>query len=117
VKRVPRFDVLVRGRSFRIELDEGAAATARRMGFYVWRCVSARSAADAERRAIEAIRGDPKLRRTVRNPPNDAPVIEVEKIARVAAFAPRRRRASGLVFYPEDAQHVRGECAEDGRRA
>ena len=68
-------------------------------GFYTTRCVVASDPVDAEYKAIDLIRQDPKLRRAVRNARTDPPIMNITDIVEVKSFAPLKPPGSGYLFF------------------
>ena len=94
-----KYLVLVHGRNFRLAWQERRRSVTKITGFYTTRCVVAADPADAERQAIELIRTDSKLRRSVRNSSTDPPLMFVNEIREVDSFAPLRAPGSGYAFF------------------
>jgi hypothetical protein len=99
MKRTGKYLVLVYGRNFWLTFEDRRRAVVRRTGFYAWRCVRAADHREAEYRAMDMIRGDKKLRETVRNPRTDPPIMHALEIHRVRTYAPFRAPGSGYTFF------------------
>lgn len=98
-RRKKKYLVMVYGRNFRLAWQERRRTVTKITGFYTTRCVVAADPADAERQAIELIRADSKLRRSVRNSPSDPPLMFVDEIREVDTFAPLKAPGGGYVFF------------------
>jgi hypothetical protein len=73
----------------------------RRMGFYTWVFVTARSPAEAELKAVDVLRADKSLRSAVRNTKNDPPRLFADEIRQIRSFRGCHRPRMGLLFYAE----------------
>ena len=98
-KQKRKYVVLIYGRNFRLLWQERRKTVTQLTGFYTTRCVVASDATDAEYRAIDLVRNDPKLRRSVRNTRSDPPLMFVEEIREVTTFAPLKPPGSGYTFF------------------
>lgn len=81
-----KFRVLVRGENFLLA-SEGAV---KRFGFYTTRFVEALDKDEAERRAVESLRQEDRLRGGVLNDPSDPPMLFAEEIDEISSFGRRR---------------------------
>jgi hypothetical protein len=97
--RKKKYVVRVYGRNFRLAWQERRKSVTKITGFYTTRCVEASSSVDAEHHAIELIRNDPKLRRSVRNSRTDPPLMFVVDIRVVDTFAPLKPPGTGYAFF------------------
>lgn len=97
--RKRKYLVLVHGRNFRLAWQERRRSVTKITGFYTTRCVVAADPADAEHRAIELIRNDSKLRRSVRNSQTDPPLMFTIDIREVDTFAPLKPPGTGYAFF------------------
>ena len=68
-------------------------------GFYTTRCVSASDPIKAEYKAMELIRRDPKLRRSVWNARTDPPMMHAAEVREVESFAPLKPPGTGYAFF------------------
>lgn len=93
---MPHFQVSLHGKNFWLEMDGKPA----RMGFYTKRFVVAESEADAEKKALQMLRKDPKLE-GVLNDRLDPPMIYCEGIEPIEPFDPNDIVQHGYAFYPE----------------
>jgi hypothetical protein len=91
--------VLVHGRNFRLAWQERRRSVTKITGFYTTRCVVAANPVDAEHQAIELIRNDSKLRRSVRNSRTDPPLMFTIDIREVDTFAPLKPPGTGYAFF------------------
>ena len=94
-----KYLVLVYGRNFKLPMEERRKTIVRLTGFYTTRCVSATDAVDAEYKAMALIRHDHKLKRLVRNPRTNPPIMHAVEIRQVTSFAPLKPPGSGYVFF------------------
>ena len=94
-----KYFVLVYGRNFRLPFRVRRTTAVRLTGFYTTRCVVAADAVEAEYKAMELIRRDAKLRRSVRNSRTDPPIMHAAEIREVDTFAPLKPPGSGYVFF------------------
>jgi len=94
-----RYLVLVYGRNFRIAFGEGRRTVIKLTGFTTTRCVVARNSVAAEHEAIDLVRRDPKLQRSVHNSRTDPPLVRVIRIREVESFAPLKPPGTGYVFF------------------
>jgi hypothetical protein len=76
---VTHYRVLLRGENFLINTDEKATL----FGFYTTRFVKANDPEEAELLAVDLIRQDDSLRKTVLNEQSDPPMIFAKEIAEV----------------------------------
>ena len=94
-----KYLVLVYGRNFRMSIQGRRRIAIKLTGFYTTRCVVANDSIDAEYKAMELIRRDSKLKRSVHNPRTDPPIMNVVQIREVDTFAPFKPPGSGYVFF------------------
>ena len=73
----------------------------RRVGFYTMVFVTARSAQQAERRAVEVLRRDKSLRAAARNADDDPPKLFADEFVELTSFRGCQRPRSGLLLYAE----------------
>ena len=92
-----KFRVLVRGENFLLE-SEGAV---KRFGFYTTRFVEALDKDEAERRAVESLRQEDRLRGGVLNDQSDPPMLFAEEIDEISSFEAIEDRSPGLAFYED----------------
>lgn len=90
-----KFRILLKGENFLMEFESAP----KRLGFYVVRVVEAADEADAELRAVEMLRRDPKLRGQVLNDPSDPPMLFAEEIAETEADDEYETSPPGFIFY------------------
>jgi hypothetical protein len=95
---MPKFQVEVNGSNFLIDV-EGKVA---KYGFITFRFVEASNANAAERAAVELLRSTEKLRLSVKNSPDDPPVMDVTEIAEVATFDIEDDQQPGFIWYDEN---------------
>jgi len=97
-----RWGVLVNGTNFRMNVEgDSGAERVRRVGFYTAVYLTAPTERAAERKAMGLLRRDPALRASVRNAPDDPPVMFTEKIRELSSFKGCKRPRTGFVFYAE----------------
>lgn len=94
-----KFLVVVYGRNFRLPFVERRRTVVRLTGFYTTRCVVASGPVEAENRAMDLIRNDPKLKRSVRNSRLDHPLMQAMEVREVDSFAPLKPPGSGYAFF------------------
>ena len=94
-----KYLVRVHGRNFRLAWQERRRSVTKITGFYTTRCVVAANPADAERQAIDLIRQDSKLRRSVKNSPANPPLMFTIDIVEVDTFAPLKPPGTGYLFF------------------
>jgi hypothetical protein len=94
-----KYLVLVYGRNFRLPFKERRKTIIKVTGFYTTRCIVASGPIQAEYKAMELIRHDSKLRRSVRNPRTDPPIMHAVEVHRVESFAPLKPPGTGYVFF------------------
>ena len=97
--RKKKYLVVVHGRNFRLAWQERRRSLTKITGFYTTRCVVAADPADAEHQAIELIRNDSKLRRSVRNSQTDPPLMFTIDSREVDTFAPLKPPGTGYAFF------------------
>ncbi len=94
-----KFNVLVRGRNFRFEFEEGGQTDVKLTGFYVWRAVEAADAAEAEARVMDLLRNTPSLR-VRKNSPEDPPMMFVQDIRVLPDDADLEKiNGTGFIFF------------------
>jgi hypothetical protein len=94
--------VLVNGRNFQLYWrDTIGRPFVKRAGFYTTVHVRARNPEEAEFRAVNVLRRDTALRRSVANSASDPPRMFVKKIQELRSFSNRRLPRTGFAFYPE----------------
>jgi hypothetical protein len=96
---MPKYLVLVYGRNFRFPFHERRTTVIKLTGFYTTRCVVASGPVEAEYKAMDIIRRDSKLRRSVRNPRTDPPIMHALEVRQVESFAPLKAPGTGYVFF------------------
>jgi hypothetical protein len=72
------------------------------MGFYTTRFVEAETPEGAEDLAVQQIRGDDKLRKTVINDKSDPPMIYAEEIIMLETFEGIKLPGTGYTFFYDD---------------
>jgi len=92
---VKKFIVVIEGRN--LILRSGGKPA--RFGFSATRDVEARSAKEAELRAMQSVREDEELNRALLNPPTDPPRIDVTQSVEVQSFETYRRPRQHYIFY------------------
>ena len=98
-RRTKKYAVTVYGRNFRLLWEERKKTVTKLTGFYTTRYVEASDSVDAEYKAIDLIRGDARLRRSVRNAPGDPPIMDVVRIRDVDSFSPFKKAGQGFAFF------------------
>ena len=105
------FTVLVNGRNFLIETEDGTE----NLGFYVQVYVKAETEAEAEVKAIEVLRGDENIRSIVKNDKSNPPRMFVEDFL---AFdkPPKTHKGkmvrTGMAWYPDGDDENRTQSRE-----
>ena len=94
-----KYLVRVYGRNFRLPWVERNRTVVKLTGFYTTRCVVASTPLAAENTAIDLIRGDEKLRKSIRNSRTDPPIMYANEIREVTSFAPLKPPGTGYVFF------------------
>ncbi len=94
-----KYLVVVYGRNFRLPFQERRRTAVKLTGFYTTRCVVATDPVDAEYKAMDLIRRDPKLTRSVRNSRSDLPIMNAVDIREVDSFAPLKPPGTGYAFF------------------
>ena len=94
-----KYLVLVYGRNFRLPFVERRRTRVKLTGFYTTRCVTASGPVEAEYKAMDLIRGDSKLNRSVRNSRLNPPVMYAMEIREVESFAPFKPPGGGYAFF------------------
>lgn len=92
-----KFIVMLEGSNF--IFDNGGKPT--RLGFVTTRHIVARTAEEAESRAIQQIREDPTLSDSIVNASSNPPRIEVTRHFEVESFASDRSPDLGYIFYED----------------
>jgi len=95
---MPKYRVLLNGRNFWMNLEN----TFGRFGFYTWRYVEAQTSEEAERLAVDLVRGEETLRSAVLNASSDPPTIYVEEIDELESFDGITPPGAGRTWYRED---------------
>jgi hypothetical protein len=102
IARMKRWGVLVNGTNFRLNVEDGSGSErVRRMGFYTAVYLTARTEREAERKAMGVLGRDPALRASIRNAPEDPPVMFTEEIRELRSFSGCKRPRTDFVFYAE----------------
>lgn len=94
-----KYLVLVYGRNFRLPIRARRRTVLKLTGFYTTRCVVASDSVQAEYKAVDLIRRDAKLRRSVRNSRADPPIMHAVEIREVDTFAPLKPPGTGYAFF------------------
>lgn len=92
---MPQFRVILHGTNFRLRFDDGDEAD----GFWTTRWVDAPDAREAELRAVQMIRDDPRFEGIVLNEPDDPPRILVDDLVPMEPGEERADPGSGYTFY------------------
>lgn len=90
-----KYKVLMEGRNFLLLMD----GKEQRVGFYTTRWVEAANPEEAELKAAAAIKADPRLKSSVKNPKNDPPMLHLTEMSEVEAI---ERPGAGFTFYPDN---------------
>ncbi len=93
-----KFRVMLEGRNFLINSDEGPM----KMGFYTTRFIEAESSKEAENLSVELIKNDANLKETVLNDQADPPMIYLESLDELSSFGDNAVPGSGYTFYLEE---------------
>ena len=96
--KLKKYKVFVRGENFLMKFD----GINQKFGFYTTRFVEAENEADAENKAMDMLRNDPKLVKSVLNEKLDSPMMYAEEIEELKSFKGHPINGTGLVFYPEE---------------
>ena len=91
------FSVSLKGENFWLDV-EGAPS---RMGFFTTRYVMAESEKDAENKAVQMLRDDPKFEKLL-NDKSDPPMVFCESIENVDPFDPDTVVQQGYAFYHQE---------------
>lgn len=94
-----RYRVLVYGRNFRLAFKERRRTVVKLTGFYTWRNVVAADSRQAEYKAMDMIRSDNRLRKTVRNARSDPPIMDAVEIERLRPGRPFSKAGTGYCFF------------------
>lgn len=73
------------------------------VGFYTSRFVEAESEEEAENKAMDMWRNDPKLIKSVLNKKSDSPMMYTEEIEELRSFKGHPISGTGFAFYDEEA--------------
>ena len=108
------FRVVVNGRNFQLTWAEAEneRPTIKRTGFYTTVHVRARSQREAESRAMKLLRADQALRKSVRNPASDPPLMFLEELEELSSFKGRRLPRTGFAFYSERGPRTKRRSRE-----
>jgi len=93
-----KYKVMLNGRNFQIASD----GVIHRYGFFTTRCVEANNPRDAELLAVDIVKNDALLRTTVKNKPENPPMIHLDELIEVTDFEDALVPGKGYSFYPED---------------
>ena len=107
------FRAVVNGRNFQLTWAEAENERPRikRKGFYTTVHVRARSQKEAESRAMKLLRADKALRKSVRNPASDPPLMFLEALEELSSFKGCRLPRTGFAFYSERGPRKRSRCS------
>lgn len=89
---------MLEGKNFILELE----GTIRKYGFYTTRFVEAENPEKAELYAVQLIKEDEKIRKNVKNPKSDPPMLFLEKLEEVSSFEGVKLPGTGYTFFPDD---------------
>ena len=104
VRELPRYRILINGRGFLIEDDDGLS----KYGFFQVHWIEAASKDAAEKIALERVRANSSLRSSCRNAADDPPTLCIDEILEVPTEEGQEEMASGLAFFLEaDVQAAR----------
>jgi hypothetical protein len=108
------FRAVVNGRNFQLTWAEGENERPRikRKGFYTTVHVRARSEREAESRAMKLLRADKALRKSVRNPASDPPLMFLEELEELSSFKGCRLPRTGFAFYSERGPRTKRRSRE-----
>jgi hypothetical protein len=95
-----KYKVFINGQNFWITID----GETKRWGFYTTRFVEAVSPKQAEKKAVQLIRDDPKLKENVLNDKSEPPMMFVERIEPLNSFNGLPVPGTGYTFYDEDKE-------------
>lgn len=96
------FQVRINGRNFHLAfVDENGQSRVRRMGFVTTVHVRARNPNEAELRAVNVLRRDKALLKSVRNPKSNPPRMFVDDIEELQSFKGLRTPRLGFTFYKD----------------
>jgi hypothetical protein len=111
VGKMKYFDVLVNGRNFKIDTEDGIKA----MGFYVQVYVEADNEEDAELKAVEVLKGEEKLRSAVKNDKSDPPQMFVNEF-RAYDKKPKSHKGkmirTGFAWYEEEDEGAHAQSRD-----
>src|SRR5439155_21661004 len=95
---MPKYRILLNGRNFWMNLEN----TFGRFGFYTWRYVESPTPEEAERLAVDVVRGEETLRSAVLNASSETTTIYVEEIDELESFDGITPAGAGRTWYRED---------------
>ena len=99
---MPLYSVVIEGHNFHLDMElegeDGPQSGEWTWGFYVRHYVHARSMEEAELIAVQEVREREDLAAKVRNPPDDPPVLYLDRIWEVDEIPPGEPRQSGFIF-------------------
>jgi len=93
-----KYRLFVCGENFVFKVDDEE----QRLGFYTSVFIEAENAEEAELKAVDLLRNDPKLKDGVLNPKSDPPMMFVEEIEEVESFVGESLPRTGFAFFPHD---------------
>ena len=91
------FGVSIRGENFWLEFEGNPT----RMSFYTICYVLAENETEAESKAVQMLREDPRFE-NILNDKSDSPMLFCEDIETVKAFDPSTVVQKGCAFYPQE---------------
>lgn len=97
---VPKYRVRLNGANFLMNQDDKVC----RLGFYTTRFVEAGTPEEAEKRAVQLVRDDGKLKAAVLNDKADPPMIYLEEIDELVSFDGIEPPGGGYTFFLEDGE-------------
>ena len=93
-----KYRLFVCGENFIFKVDDEE----QRLGFYTTVFIEAENEEEAELKAIDLIRNDPKLKDGVLNPKSDPPMMFVEEVEEVECFVGEGLPRTGFAFFTHD---------------
>lgn len=103
--------VTLHGKNFEIEID----GKAQRLGFFTTRWVEAADPEKAELKAVELVKTDKSLVKSVRNEKDNPPMIYLSELSEIDSFDGVNIPGAGYSFYPDKDNksrrlNSRGSC-------
>ena len=94
---MPAYSVTINGRNFLTDIE----GEQKKLGFFTAREVEAHDPEAAEAAAVRSVRDNERLRATIRNTPEDPPMLFVEEIVKIDAVQ-ADKPVPGFAFYDDE---------------